>query len=211
MYKGTSGHNQADSFPKNNEMMKASVQGNNGDQMHGPGGQSGSYSQSGSSSQGNFESHKGSGMEHPGQMNQMQKGGARHEAGQDSKNPGMMKQGSDDRKMGSHGDTCPCMRNSGMQSGHDNRYSGNQMRENQDQQPGNSCESGRKMSTQGPGQEKINEGNHGDRFYPGENHCRGFNEKDMPSSHHRFQGSDGSGCSGQTNQEQVYLVVVKQG
>lgn len=207
--------------------MKAPGQGNNGDQMHGPGDQSGSDSQSGSSWQGNSEFHKGSGMGYPGQMNQMQKGGARHEAGLDSKNPGneesqkgpgqndcpgMMGQGSDDHKLGPHGDTCPCMRNSGMQPGQDNRYSGHQERENQDQQPGNSRESGRHMSTQCPGFEKMNEGNHGDRSYPRESHCQGFNGKDTSSFHHRFHGNpDESDNSGQTNQEQVYLVVAKQG
>lgn len=225
MYKGTSGHNPVDP-PKTDEKMKVPGQGNTGDQIHRSGGQSGSWSQSGSSSQGNFEPHKGSGMEHSGQMNQMQKGGALNNAGRDSNCPdnrenhagpgqngcpGMMKQGSNDHKMGPHGDTCPCMRNLGMEPGHGNRYSGHQDRENQDQQTGNFREPGKKLFTQGPGHERMNGGAPGDRSFSGEKQCQGFDGKEKSLSHHRFQGNpDESGCSGQTNQEHVYLVAVEQ-
>ncbi|HWQ63565.1 MAG TPA: hypothetical protein VN429_04045 [Methanospirillum sp.] len=227
MYKGTSGHNPADSFPKNDEKMKASDQGNNGDQMHRSNGQPGS-GESGSSSTENVGVEHGSRMACQCQMKMMKPDGAGPHSDEDqdykvSENdpgylrsnqgcPGMMKQGQADHEMGSRDDTCPCMRGSGMEPGQNDRFTGPHNGGHQEKMSENSPESGRKMCNQCPGQEKMTQGPSGDQAFPGEKHSQGFDRKDKSSSHQRFQSlNQQPGRSDQTNQEQVYLVVVKQG
>ncbi|PWR72068.1 hypothetical protein DK846_08750 [Methanospirillum lacunae] len=227
MYKGTSGHNPTDSFPKNNEKMKAPGQGNNGDQMHRSSGWPGS-GESGSSSPENVGGEHGCRMAHHGQMKMMKPddAGPHNEGDHDSKLsenspdhsrpnqgcPGMMKQGREDHEMGSRDDTCPCMRDSSMEPGEIDRFTGPRNGDNQEKMSGNSPESGRKMYNQCPNKEKITQGTSGDQALPGEKHNQGFDRNDNPSSHHRFQSNNPqAGRSDQTNQEQVYLVVAKQG